>query len=96
MARPRPGFALAVGAVFLGLLLFNLCIPEPRGPADNGAFAALGEGPVEMVKLLYFANLLFDVHLLLGLCGLASSLGWIRIPEGLPNGGLAGRVEGVP
>jgi hypothetical protein len=36
--------------------------------------AVLGEGPVELVKLLYFANLLFDVHLLLGLGGLALAI----------------------
>lgn len=31
--------ALPVAAVFLVLLLFNLCVPEARGPADNGDFA---------------------------------------------------------
>lgn len=32
--------------------------------------AVLGEGPVERAKHLYFANLLFEVHFVLGLCGL--------------------------
>ncbi|MEO8347274.1 MAG: hypothetical protein ABI610_00060 [Acidobacteriota bacterium] len=31
--------AFAVSAVFFGLLLFNLCLPEPQGPADNGDFS---------------------------------------------------------
>jgi hypothetical protein len=31
--------ALPVAAVFLAFLLFNLCAPEARGPADNGDFA---------------------------------------------------------
>jgi hypothetical protein len=49
-----------------------------------------------MVKPLYFANLLFDVHLVLGLFGLASSLGRIRIRESPPHGNLAGGVERIP
>jgi hypothetical protein len=36
----------------------------------QAAVAIVGDGPVERAKHLYFANLLFDVHFLIGLCGL--------------------------
>jgi hypothetical protein len=36
--------------------------------------AVLGDGPVERAKHLYLANVLFDVHFLLGLCGLGAAV----------------------
>jgi hypothetical protein len=35
--RLRTGLALAVAAVFLALLLFNLCVPEPTPTCERDA-----------------------------------------------------------
>jgi hypothetical protein len=48
--RGRAGFALAASVAFVSILTLNLCVPTPRGPADNGdffrVFSAFSSGPV--------------------------------------------------
>jgi hypothetical protein len=49
-SRRRTAFALAVSVAFVCILTFNLCLPTPRGVADNGDFfrisSAFSPGPV--------------------------------------------------